>query len=227
MSAATAVPTATSPSIERPFVAGKIGATLLCLYILGVAVRIDGCYHPDPRPRVDVEGATPQLGEAFPEFDLPDVSGSRIGSGDLRGVAHVIAFVPSLDWSPPSKARVLELAQAFAGRKDARVAVVFTVQQATPRALAFVRDHRTPFYYLVDDSGLADRLGVLMAAPDKTAAARPATYVVDAAGIVRLRDVRADARTWLAADTVVDALGGRLPAPSEAVEPRPTERAAP
>ncbi len=226
MSAATVVATATAPPAERPYVAGKIGGTLLCLYIVGVAMRIDGCYHADPNPRVDVDQAAPALEQPFPAFDLADVSGTRVGSRDLRGAPHVIAFVPSLDWSAPSKARVLELAQAFAGRKEVRVAVVLTAQQATPRALAFVRDHHTPFYYLIDDTGLAERLGLLMEAPDKTAAARPATYVLDGDGIVRLRDVRRDPRTWLAAQTIVDAVEGHPPAAPPGENP-PPEKAAP
>jgi peroxiredoxin len=212
MSMVTVAPTAPpAPAPERPFVAGKIGGTLLCLYVLGVAMRIDGCYHPDPNPHVDISEASPRLDEPFPDFDLADVSGARIRSSDLRGAPSVIAFVPSLDWSPPSKARVLELAGAFAGRTGVRVAIVFTAPQATPRALAFVRDHATPFYYLVDDTGLSARLGLLAEAPDKTPAARAATFVLDANGTVRLRDIRRDPRTWLAAQTIVDAVDGRLP----------------
>lgn len=197
---------------ERPIVAGKIGGTLLCLYVLGVAFRIDGCYHPDPQPRDELRAAGPQVGERFPAFALADVSGARITLADLAGNPSVILFVPSVDWSPPSKARLLDLAETLDGRKDVRVAVVITAAQATPRALAFVREQHIPFYYLVDDAEFTKAIGLLMDAPDKTPAARPATFVLDANGVVRLRDVRGDPRTWLAGTTILEAVAGRMAA---------------
>ncbi len=219
MRAAVAAVPASEQRAAPPFFAGKIGATLLCFYVLGVALRIDGCYGPEPAPRDELRDAGPHVGEPFPAFALADLSGARIALGDLGGAPSVIAVVPSLDWSPPSKARVVDLAQAFAGRADVRVAVLLAAAQATPRARAFVRERRTPFYYLVDDAGLIDRLGLAMKAPDESPAAHPATFVLDAGGVVRLRDVRTSPRTWLAGATVAEAAADLLrPSP-------PAERA--
>ena len=194
---------ATTPA--RPLIAGKIGVTLLCIYLVAVAVRVDGCYGPEPQSRDELPDAGPLVGQPFPAFTLRDVSGARVTSRDLAGRAAVLAFVPTLDWSPPSKARVLELAERVVGRQDVRLAVVLTAAAATPRSRVFVREHETPAYFLVDDVGLTQSLGLEVAAPDGTAVALPATFVVDASGTVLLRDVRRNARRWLDADTVVAA----------------------
>jgi len=194
----------------RPLVAGKIGTTLLGCYLLALALRIGGCYQPELRARDDIPGAGPQVGEPFPEFELPDLSGTRIGTRILAGTAAVLVFAPSLDWSPPTKARLIDLAQAFSGRRDVALAVILTEAQATPRGLAFVRERHTPFYYLVDTDGVVERLGLHTDGPDGTAAALPATFVVDRQGVVRLRDVRRQARSWLAPEVILDVVATSL-----------------
>jgi peroxiredoxin len=186
----------------RPLVTGKIGVTLLGCYLLALTLRIGGCYQPEARSRDDLPGAGPQVGERFPAFELRDLSGTRIGTRVLDGAPAVLIFVPSLDWSPPTKARLIDLAQAFGGRRHVAVAVILTEAQATPRALAFVRERQTPFYYLVDAEGLTERLGLRAEGPDGAAAALPATFVLDRDGVVRLRDVRQQARTWLAPEVI-------------------------
>lgn len=188
-----------------PTFAGRIGVTLLCLYLLGVTLRIGGCYAPEPTPRDEIPKAGPALGAEFPAFTLRDLSGVEIGRDQLRGAKAVIVVVPSLDWSPPTKAHVLDLAEALQDRRDVRVALIVPQAQATPRSLAFVRDRHLPFFVLIDDAGLIDRLGLATAAPDGSSSAHPATFVLDAEGRVQLRDVRTNARTWLDAATMLDA----------------------
>lgn len=194
----------TRPS-DQPIVIGRIGVTLLCVYLLAVTVRIGGCYAPEWTQRDELASSGPAVGQPFPEFTLRDVSGTEIGSRDLRGARAVLAIVPSLDWSAPTKARVLDLAEAVAKRRDLRVAVVLPKEQATSRSLAFVRDRDLPFYVLVDDAGLIERLGLTARAPDGTPAAHSATFLLDAEGNVLGRDTRKDARTWPAAAFVLDA----------------------
>jgi peroxiredoxin len=194
---------------QPPAFAGRIGITLLCIYLLGVTLRIGGCYAPDLAHRDELPGAGPAVGDAFPAFHLRDVSGATIGRDDLRGAAAVIIVVPSLDWSPPTKARLLDLAADVAATRTTRVAVVMTAAQATPRALAFVRNRRLPFYFLVDDAGLIAQLGLGTVAPDGTPAAMPATFVLDANGRVRLRDVRKNTRSWPDAPAVLAAVTAR------------------
>ena len=201
---------AEAPSAQKA-VAGKIGVTLLCCYLLAVTVRIGGGYHPEERVRDDLPAAPPRVGERFPDFTLPDVSGTRISLADLAGRRALLVFVPSLDWSPPSKARVLDLAAAIAGRRDVTLAVVLTKETVTPRTLAFIREHRTPAYYLIDGDGLAERLELASTGPDGVRAALPATFVLDANGVVLLRDVRRDPRTWLDAGAVLAAAGLSAP----------------
>jgi peroxiredoxin len=189
----------------RTIVAGKIGTTLLCFYLLAVALRVGGCYHADPGVQDALPDAGPRVGETFPDFTLPDVSGPRITLQDLAGRPAVLAFVPSLDWSAPSKARVLDLADAVAGRHDVTLAIILTVGAATPRSLTFAREHRIPAYVLVDGDGLAERLGLAIGGPEGAPVALPATFVLDAGGGVLLRDVRRDPRTWLDPDAILTA----------------------
>jgi peroxiredoxin len=187
-------------------VAGKIGVTVLALYLLGVAVRIEGCYAPELSVRDARPQTGPAVGAVFPPFRLPDLSGATIALADLAGAPAVLLFAPRLDWSPPTKARLLDLAAAVRGRTDVRVAVITIAAQDGPRARSFVRDRSTPFYYLVDDAGLTERLGLLVAGPDDTPAAATATFVLDARGTVRLRDIRAGAERWLDPRVVLDAV---------------------
>lgn len=189
---------------KQPIVIGRIGVTLLCVYLLAVTVRIGGCYAPEPARRDELASSGPAVGQPFPEFTLRDVSGAEIGTRDLRGARAVLAIVPSLDWSAPSKARVLDLAEAIAKRRDLRVAVVLPKTQATPRSLAFARDRDLPLYILIDDAGLIERLGLNAPAPDGTVAAHSATFVLDAEGNVLLRDTRKDVRTWPTTALVLD-----------------------
>jgi peroxiredoxin len=188
-----------------PIVAGRIGVTLLCLYLLGVTLRIGGCYAPEPIPRDEIRDAGPAVGAEFPAFTLRDVSGAETGRDQLRGAKAVIVVVPSLDWSPPTKAHLLDLAEALRDRPDVRVTVIVPQAQATARSLAFVRDRHLPFFVLIDDAGLIDRLGLATAAPDGSPSAHPATFLLDAEGRVQLRDVRKNARAWLDAATLLDA----------------------
>lgn len=190
----------------RPFVAGKIGATLLCCYLFAVTLRIGGCYQPEARVRDELAAAGPQIGEPFPAFELRDASGASITNRDLAGRTAVLVFAPSLDWSPPTKARLLDLAHVIAGRRDVVVAIILTAAQATPRGLTFVREHDTPFYYLIDRGGWAERLGLGSDAPDGTRTVLPATFVLDAGGTVVLRDVRRDPRAWLAPEAMLAAV---------------------
>ena len=189
----------------QPIFAGRIGVTLLCIYLLVVTFRISSCYAPEQARRDELPSAGPAVGEEFPAFTLRDASGITIGTSDLAGHEAVVLIVPSLDWSPPTKARLLDLADTMAANdRTVRVAVVMTSAQATPRALAFVHDRRLPFYFLIDDAGLIEKLGLATPAPDGTPAAYPATFVLDGSGRVQLRDVRKLARSWLAAPLVLD-----------------------
>jgi peroxiredoxin len=204
----------TERASSMPPFAGRIGITLLCLYLLGVTLRIGGCYAPDAKSRDELPDNGPAIGSEFPAFRLHDVSGATIGRDDLRGGTAIVIVAPSLDWSPPTKARLLDLADALRGRREVRVAVILPSAQATPRSLTFVRDHRLPFYFLVDDAGLVDTLGLATAAPDGTRAAYPATFVLDDAARVRFRDVRKNARAWPAPEAVLAASAAPANAPA-------------
>jgi len=197
----------TETTSARPIVAGKIGATLLCCYLLAVALRIGGCYRAEAGVRDDRPDTGPRVGEPFPSFTLPDLSGTRVALGDFAGRPAVLLFVPSLDWSAPTKARVLDLADAIGSRRDLTLAVILTSGAATPRSLRFAREHTIPAYFLVDAGGVTEQLGIAVPGPENAPVALPATFVLDAAGRVLLRDVRRDPRVWLDPDVILAAVG--------------------
>lgn len=201
---------ATPEARSTPGVAGRIGVTLLCCYLFAVAVRIGGCYRAEPTPRDDAIDAGPRLGAPFPPFALPDVTGVRVTLQDLAGRPAIVAFVPSLDWSAPTKARILDLAEAVGRRRDLTLTIILTTGAATPRSLTFVREHHLPAYVLVDGTGFTEGLGLQIAGPEGIPVALPATFVLDANGTVLARDVRRDPRTWLDAAAVLAA--ARVPA---------------
>ncbi|MCC6849953.1 MAG: redoxin domain-containing protein [Deltaproteobacteria bacterium] len=190
-----------------PALAGRIGITLLCVYLLGVTLRIGGCYGPELAARDERPDAGPAVGATFPAFSLRDVSGVTVDRDRLAGSIGMVVVVPTLDWSPPTKAHLLDLADAIRTRRDVRVAIVVPAAQATPRSLAFVHDHRVPFFVLIDDAGLIDGLGLAAPAPDGTPAAIPATFVLGRDGRVLVRDVRGSARAWADAPALLEAAG--------------------
>ncbi|MCC6766905.1 MAG: redoxin domain-containing protein [Deltaproteobacteria bacterium] len=190
---------------QPPAFAGRIGVTLLCVYLLGVTIRIGGCYGPELAARDERPDAGPPIGAEFPAFSLRDVSGVPVGREQLAGSIGVIVIVPTLDWSPPTKAHLLDLAETVGARRDVRVAIVVPAAQATPRSLAFVRDRTLPFFVLVDDAGLIDRLGLATPAPDGAPAALPATFVLGPDGRVRVRDVRRNPGAWADVSALLDA----------------------
>jgi peroxiredoxin len=185
--------------------AGRIGITLLCVYLLGVTLRIGGCYGPEPETRDERPDAGPAVGTEFPPFALRDASGARVERDQLGTGLGIVVVVPTLDWSPPTKAHLLDLADTVNERRDVRVAVILPAAQATARSLAFVRERRLPFFVLIDDAGLIDRLGLTAPAPDGTPAALPATFVLGPDGRVRLRDVRTNARNWADPSVLLEA----------------------
>ena len=56
----------------RPTVAGRIGITLLGIYLFGVTLRIGGCYAPDAARRDELPDNGPAVGAEFPPFRLRD-----------------------------------------------------------------------------------------------------------------------------------------------------------
>jgi peroxiredoxin len=206
--------------------AGRIGITLLCMYLLGVAFRIGGCHHPEPALRDELPRSGPAVGEPFPAFTLPELSGASMRREDLAGAPAVLVLAPSLDWSPPTKARLLDLVEATRDDRSTRVVVILAADQATPRSATFARDHALPFHVLVDDTGMLDRLRLLMQAPDGTPAATPSTFVLDADGVVRARDTRKSARIWPDASVVLDAARAAA-SPASPAAPAPAASPAP
>ena len=118
---------------EPPAFAGRIGVTLLCIYLLVVTLRIGGCYRPDAGKHDELPDNGPAVGREFPGFTLHDVSGATVGRDELRGTPAIVIVAPSLDWSPPTKARLLDLAEIVQGCSEDPHQVVFLPNVETLR----------------------------------------------------------------------------------------------
>jgi len=52
----------------------------------------------DPVARADVAGAVPRVGEAMPDFTIPDLDGVPVTLSALRGHRVLLTFERSVDW---------------------------------------------------------------------------------------------------------------------------------
>ncbi len=81
---------------------GRMLATVLIAGLLILDVMLPatplGRRGTDPAPRVEVEGAVGTVGQAMPDFTLPDLDGQPVRLSDFRGKRVILTFERSLDW---------------------------------------------------------------------------------------------------------------------------------
>jgi len=169
---------------------------------------------PESRVRQDVE--TPlAIGERLPPFTLHRLDGRGFTREDLVALASggplIVTFEQSLDWSPFSKARLLELHDAFAASPDRPIVWVMSDTQINARTRAFIGELglEDRILFLTDPrSGLIRQLGLLEPDPALIAVGvpHPTTLVVDRTAAVRFVDVRRNVQFWLASATLSEAL---------------------
>lgn len=63
--------------------------------------------------RADAPQAVVQVGQSFPDFELPNIDGAPVRLSSLRGQRVLLTFERSLDWSPFTKTRLVELRGAL------------------------------------------------------------------------------------------------------------------
>ena len=194
---------------------GRILGTLVIGGILGLALVLPyttmGRRGSEAAARRDIPEAIGTVGERLPGLSLQDLEGNPVSLRDFRGERVVLTFGRSLDWSPFSKARLIELRQEIEGVEDLVLLYVLADNQLNDKTRFFIDGNRLTdrVIFLQDPfSASIDRLGLRRPNPDllETGVPHPSTYVLDRNGIVRFVDVREDYQTWLDSSLILEAI---------------------
>ena len=194
---------------------GRSLATLVIGGILGLTLALPyttmGRRGSEAVVRRDVPGAVGTVGERLPRLSLQDLEGNPVSLRDFRGERVVLTFERSLDWSPFSKARLIELRQQIESVGDLVLLYVMADNQLNQKTRFFIDGNRLTdrVTFLQDPfSASIDRLGLRRPTPRalETGVPHPSTYVLDRGGIVRFVDVREDYQIWLDSSLVLEAV---------------------
>ena len=194
---------------------GRSLATLVIGGILGLTLALPyttmGRRGSEAVVRRDVPGAVGTVGERLPRLSLQDLEGNPVSLRDFRGERVVLTFERSLDWSPFSKARLIELRQQIDSVEDLVLLYVIADNQLNQKTRFFIDGNRLTdrVTFLQDPfSASIDRLGLRRPTPRalETGVPHPSTYVLDRGGIVRFVDVREDYQIWLDSSLVLEAV---------------------
>ncbi len=194
---------------------GRILWTLVIGALLGLDLALPytttGRRGSEAAVRRDVPEAVGTVGERLPILSLQDLEGKPVSLRDFRGERVVLTFGRSLDWSPFSKARLIELRQQIEGVEDLVLLYVLADNQTNEKTRFFIDGNRLTdrVIFLQDPfSASIDRLGLRRPNPAslETGVPHPSTYVLDRDGRVRFVDVREDYQIWLDPSLILEAL---------------------
>lgn len=189
-------------------------ASLVLLALLGLNMLLPSQPStergPENRVRQDVETAL-EVGETLPPFELRDFEGRAFTREDLAGQRVLLTFERSIDWCPFTKARLVELRDAFAETPDLRIVWVMSDTQIDARARIFVAELGLAdrILFLVDPkSSLIRQLGLLKENPEliEVGVPHPTTLLLDRKGTIRFVDVRENFHFWLDPRALADGL---------------------
>ena len=123
-----------------------------------------------------------QVGDAAPDFDLPDASGRRVRLADFKGQGVVLYFYPKDD-TPGCTREACSFRDSYEEFREAGAEVIGVSSDSEASHRRFAEKHRLPFVLVADAGGeLRKRYGVpstLGLLPGRV------TYVIDREGIVR------------------------------------------
>jgi peroxiredoxin Q/BCP len=123
------------------------------------------------------------VGDAAPDFDLPDAAGSRVRLGDYRGKKAVVLYFYPKDDTPGCTKEACAFRDSFEVFKDAGAEVIGVSSDSADSHRKFAEKHRLPFTLVADAAGaVRKRYGVpatLGLLPGRV------TFVIDRDGVVR------------------------------------------
>ncbi|MEE8165134.1 MAG: redoxin domain-containing protein [Myxococcota bacterium] len=190
-------------------------ATIALLSLLGLNVMLPwtslGRRGTEALVRADVESHV-VLGQPLPELELVGLDGRAYSRGDFLGHRVLLTFERSVDWSPYTKARLVELREVFVATPDLQVVWVMSDIQINDRTRSFIDELglANRILFLADPkSKLIQELGILKADPEpiEKGVPHPTTLLLDRDGRIRFIDVRTDFHIWLDPAVLVEAVG--------------------
>jgi len=124
-----------------------------------------------------------RVGDAAPDFDLPDAGGRRVRLSDYKGTRGVVLYFYPKDDTPGCTKEACSFRDSYEAFRDAGAEVIGVSSDSTASHGRFAEKYRLPFVLVADAGGeLRKRYGVpstLGLLPGRV------TYVIDRDGIVR------------------------------------------
>jgi len=128
-------------------------------------------------------GSGIQVGDAAPDFDLPDARGRRVRLADFKGKRGVVLYFYPKDDTPGCTKEACSFRDSYEEFRDAGAEVIGVSSDSEASHRSFAEKYRLPFVLVADAGGeLRKRYGVpstLGLLPGRV------TYVIDREGIVR------------------------------------------
>jgi peroxiredoxin Q/BCP len=126
---------------------------------------------------------TIKVGDAAPEFDLPDAAGNRVKLSDFRGRQSVVLYFYPKDDTPGCTKEACSFRDSYESFKDAGAEVIGISSDSQASHQKFADKFKLPFRLVADQGGaVRKRYGVpatLGLLPGRV------TFVIDRSGVVR------------------------------------------
>jgi peroxiredoxin Q/BCP len=123
------------------------------------------------------------VGDAAPDFDLPDASGRRVRLSDFKGQRAVVLYFYPKDDTPGCTKEACSFRDHYEAFREAGAEVIGVSSDSVASHQSFARRHGLPFRLVADAGGelrkryrVPSTLGLL---PGRV------TYVIDKQGVIR------------------------------------------
>jgi peroxiredoxin Q/BCP len=129
-------------------------------------------------------GAAINVGDAAPEFELPDASGKRVRLSDFRGKKSVVLYFYPKDDTPGCTKEACSFRDQYEAFKDAGAEVIGISSDSEASHQKFATKYKLPFTLVADSGGgVRKRYGVPATLPGILPGRM--TFVIDRDGVVR------------------------------------------
>jgi peroxiredoxin Q/BCP len=124
------------------------------------------------------------VGDAAPEFELPDASGKRVRLSDFRGKKSVVLYFYPKDDTPGCTKEACSFRDQYEAFKDAGAEVIGVSSDSEASHQKFATKYKLPFTLVADTGGgVRKRYGVPATLPGILPGRM--TFVIDRDGVVR------------------------------------------